>query len=94
MSVLKLEEYFTTGQQWICYNKNEVGKVGNQWWVIADLLGMRKDDYVKWLIENYHPTYIQYKNTLVYTWDRTHYADMHRFVLYVNKIAKEKRFMV
>ena len=93
-ALLKLEEYLTTGQQWICYNKADVAGVGNQWWVIADLLGMRKDDYVKWLIENYHPTYINYNNTLIYTWDKLHYADMHKFVLYVNKKAKEKRFVI
>ena len=94
MHIYKLTEFQSASGYWYCCEKDSVAKVGNSWWIPAEILGIRKDDYVKWLINNYHPTYINLGNTLIYGWDKNHYSDMHKFVLYINKKAREKGFMV
>ena len=95
MHIFKLSEFrSTSGSYWYYFEKDSVAKVGNSWWMPAEVLGMKKDEYVKWLIDNYHPTDISFKNTLICRCDDEHDSDMHKYVLYVNKIAKEKKFYV
>ena len=94
MHIYKLTEFQSATGRWHCCEKDSVAKIGNAWWVPAEVLGMRKDDFVKWLIDNYHPTDIYFGKILTYAWDSKHYSDMHKYVLYINKKAREKRFMV
>jgi len=96
MHIFKLSEWNSPGEFWCCFEKEEgVLHRSNQWWVPAILLNMKKDEYIKWLIDNYKPTEIWISNGNVhYRWDKNHYSDMHKFVLYINKKAREKNFLV
>ena len=67
------------------------------WWIPAYLLGKTPSEDVEWLIENYKPDYIYFnrkKGFFSYSWAKENYASAHKFLLYINRIARNKNFVV
>lgn len=93
--ILKYSEWETpTG--WFCNDIEDLAGISGLWWIPARLLNMTPADYIQWLINNYKPDKIKFtkNNVLIYSWNKEHYQKMHSFVLYINRIARQKHFLV
>ena len=95
-SLLKFVEWQSSGsEEWHCNDTSDLASIRGLWWVPARLLGMTPANYVKWLIENYKPDHISFNNdVLLFSWDKSNYAIMHKFVLYINKVSRDKKFLI
>lgn len=95
-SLLKFVEWQSSGtDEWHCNDTSDLASVRGLWWVPARLLGLAPADYVKWLIKNYKPDHITFDNdVLLFSWDKNNYARCHNFVLYINKTARDKKFII
>ena len=93
--VLVYKEWQGGSGNWYCNDVSDLAGISGKWWVPARMLEMAPAAYVQWLIDNYHPTTLIWNGEiLIYSWDKNHYADMHKFVLYINRIARQKNFLV
>ena len=93
--VLKYSEWQGGSGNWYCNDVADLGGQSGLWWVPAIMLEMTPSEYVQWLADNYHPDHISFdEKTLVYSWAKEHYALMHKFLLYINKISRNKNFLV
>ena len=94
-ALLKYVEWQSSTDEWHCNDTSDLASVRGLWWVPARLLGLAPADYVKWLIKNYQPDHISFgNNVLLYSWDKNNYAKCHSFVLYINKTARDKKFII
>jgi hypothetical protein len=92
--ILKYTEW-ESASGWHCNDVSDLAGISGYWWVPARLLNMTPVDFIKWLIENYKPDHVSFNGkTLLYHWDKDHYSNMHAFVLYINKIARNKNFFI
>lgn len=63
----------------------------SKWWYIARQMGLPLTDYIIMLKETYKAKiigYCQETDCLVFSFDS--YADAHKYVLYINRIARNK----
>ena len=93
--VLKYSEWETGSGNYVCNDVSDLGGQAGLWWVPAIMLEMTPSEYVQWLVDNYHPDHLSFDGkTLIYSWTKQHYALMHKMVLYINKVARNKNFLV
>lgn len=92
--ILKYTEWESVSG-WHCNDVSDLAGISGYWWVPARLLNMTLVDYVKWLRENYAPDYMSFDGkTLLFSWDKSNYSKCHAFVLYINRVARNKKFLV
>jgi hypothetical protein len=82
---------------WSCISIKDVGRLGNQWYTPARALGMKLDEYVKWLVDNFHPDHIRFYDSppnglLLFSWDKQ--ADMRLYKNRMNKLLRDAKFYV
>ncbi len=81
--------------RYYCNDITDFKNNSQYWWAAAQVLGLTPADFVKFLVENYKPDHISFNNNiLVYSWNKEHYNKCHSFVLYVNKIARDRQFLI
>lgn len=94
--ILQFDEIHDT-LGWGCIAIKDIEKIGNQWYTPARALGMKLDEYVKWLIDNFHPNYIRFYDSpphglLLFSWDKQ--ADMREYKRWINKLLRDAKFYV
>lgn len=95
MHILRYQEWQTPGGYWHCNDVSDLAGMSGYWWIPARMLRMSPAEYVEWLIKNYKPDNIKWNGkTLIYSWSKEHYNLCHSFVLYINRIARQKGFQV
>lgn len=93
--VLKYSEWQSPTGQWHCNDVSDLGGQAGMWWIPAYLLGKTPSEYVEWLIDNYKPDHVHFNGkTFLYSWAKENYAKCHSFILYINKCARNKNFLV
>ena len=94
--ILKYTSWQSPTGKWYCNDTSDLAGIAGLWWVPARLMELTPAAYVKWLVETYKPDHITFtdNNVLIYSWDKEHYSLMHSFVLYINRVAKNKNFLV
>lgn len=94
--LLRYEEWCGgSGDRWYCNDTSDFTSVRGLWWVPAALLEVSVVDFVKLLIEKFEVDYISYnkdKNVLVYSWKSQ--AKMRVYKNYINKVARDKKFII
>ena len=94
--LLQYSEWGSPSGDWYCNDISEIGRSqAGLWWAPARLLGLSLDEYVNLLIAKFKPDTIYYNqdtNVLVYSWKKQ--GDMRKFKRYINKMAREKNFIV
>lgn len=94
--LLHYEEWRSPTGDWYCNDTNDLGRSqAGFWWVPARMLGLSLDEYVNLLITKFKPDSIYYSqesNVLIYSWKKQ--SDMREFKRYINKMAREKNFIV
>jgi len=92
---LKLTEWQSPTGHWYANDVSDLAGIAGKWWVPARLLGISLEDYVLLLKDTYNATIVKYNaetDILIYYWNN--YNDMHKFVLFLNKRARQENFIV
>ena len=98
MHTLKYSEWSTmghSGEKWHCNDVEDLGNGSGYWWLPARMLSMTPAAYLKWVIDNYKPDEIKYNKdcSLVY-WSWNSQIAMRKFKNDINKIARDKKFII
>ena len=95
--ILKITEWESASGRW--YAADTTGFSG--WWVIARMLEMKLGEYARFLVNEYNAIiddfiiypYEDKRNSLL-IFHFNSYQDAHKFVLFVNREARKRKFFV
>ena len=91
----KVEDWQGGSGKWYCNDIHDLTGSSAKWWAAARLLNISLTDYILLLKNDFNATIGKYNRETDYLhiqWDN--YTDCHRYVLFINKKAREKHFMV
>lgn len=95
----KASEWQSPTGRWFVDDTSDLANDSAAWWIPARILGLSLVDYVNLLINEYHATIDKWcpdsndgKSLLLFHWDK--YADAHRYLLYINRIARNKNWTI
>ena len=94
MHLLKYTEWEQNGK-WHTGDCSSLAKGSNYWWRPAKMLNMELTDYILMLRDKFHAINFRYNydhNVLLFDWPS--YKDCHTFTLFINKIAREKKYFI
>ena len=80
---------------WYVNDVTDLARPSAKWWAPARMLNMSLTDYVIMLKDKFNATiggYYSSTDVLVFYWNN--YNDAHKYVLWVNKIARQKKYVV
>lgn len=80
---------------WRAGDISDLAHNSNYWGYPAKMLGISLTDYILLLKNNFNATDFKYfkdKNLLIWRWEN--YNDCHRWVLWINKEARKRKFMI
>lgn len=92
--LLRYEEWGESGR-WYCNDTSDMCSVRALWWAPARMLGISPAEYVKLLIDQFHPDRIAYcekADVLVYSWRKQ--ADMRAFKNWLNAQARKHNYII
>lgn len=90
--VYKAEEWESNGY-WHVNDTSDLCGIAGHWWVPARILGKSPAEFIEWLIETYQPDRLHYDGkNFFYSW--SNYGKAHSYLLYINKVARQKKFLV
>lgn len=96
--LLKVSEW-TIGNKWYVADVSDLANDSSAWWHPARMLGLSLEDYIMLLINEYHATIVKWcpesnnnKSLLIFNWDK--YSDAHRYLLDINRNARNKNWTI
>ena len=92
--ILKYETWESNGR-WLCGDVSALAAGSNTWWYVPALLNISPVEYVYLLKDKFNATTIHYKtkyDVLIFSFSTL--ADCRKFKNYINKIAREKNFVI
>lgn len=95
MHVYKAEEWQGASGRWYAADVKDLAHNSAVWWIPPQILGVSYEDYINKLVKEFNVTEMNYHydtNTLVFSWDNK--TDAHKYVLYINKVARNKNFTI
>lgn len=93
--IYEASEWQSPTGKWYCNDVKDLAGISGKWWVPARMLGLTLEEYILMLKNEYNVTTMSYympTDCLIFSWDS--YADCHRFKLYINRVARNKKYMV
>lgn len=91
--VYKVEEWEHNGR-WYCGDVSALAADSNDWYYAPQLLDLSPTEYVKLLVSKFGASQIRYRaaaNVLIFSFSSL--ADCRKYKNYINKIAREKKFV-
>lgn len=91
----KCSEWEDLAGRWYVNGTSNIMNGSGAWWIPARILNISLTDFVKLLVDEYHVSHLFYSikhDVLIFSWDN--YKDAHRWLLYINRIAKSKQVMI
>ena len=91
----KCGEWETPTGEWHVNCINDLSGISGLWWVPCRILNITPTDFILLLKNEFNVSNISYskdKDVLLYSWKN--YSDAHRWLLYINKIARQKQIML
>ena len=91
----KVEDWRAGSGKWYCNDVSDLAGIAGKWWVPARMLGISLTDYILLLKDKFNATivtYVEDTDVLIFHWDT--YTDCHRYVLYINKEARNRKFFI
>lgn len=89
----------TTSKEWCVGNQDDLAHGSNYWWLPPRFLGMALDDWILKLKNEFNAkiSYIKPSKTapcgiLLYHWDK--YEDAHKYVLWINRLARNNNWTI
>ena len=90
--LMKYSEWQGTSGKWYANDVSDLANGSGNWWNVPRMLNIELTDYVL-LLKNHYNANIYYHNG-IFLWNWDSYNECHKFVLFINKKAKEKKFFV
>jgi len=97
MRIYKVEEWQSPTGMWHAGDQSDLAHDSNLWYIPARLLGLSLEEWILKLKNEFNATdFVFYPNAnngkslLTYTWKN--YADCHRYVLWINKQARNNHW--
>ena len=91
----KLDEWQGNSGYWFCECTSIASPNIVKWVVPARLLNMDPADFLKWLIDEYKPDMVHYnKDCSFVCWGWENQTQMRKYKNMINRIAREKHFMI
>lgn len=93
--LLKYVEWQDGSGYWLCNDTSDPCSPRFLWWAPARMLGISPADYVKLLIEKFHPDRIKYNqeaNVLIYSWKNINH--MRLFKNWLNAEARKHNYII
>ena len=88
-----------SGTRWHVADTNDLAHDSAAWWIPARILNLSLEDFVLMLvneynatIDNWYPEANNGKSLLIFSWKN--YADAHKYLLYINRIARNKNWTI
>ena len=80
---------------WHCGDVEDLGRGSNVWWLPAKMLGISPAQYIKWVIDNYHPDNVYHSNDYVFVgWSWKDQSSMRKFKNNMNALARKHNFII
>lgn len=93
MELVKYDVFQGSSGKWYVNCPKRVAKVENQWFYPARRMNMDLDKFCELLINDFKVDYIDFTSFLYYSWSEEHYALANKFKLWLNKQAREGKWM-
>lgn len=95
----KASEWTDASRKWHVADTSDLANDSAAWWIPARILGLSLVDFVLLLKNEYNANIIGWypdsnngKSLLLFNWDN--YNDAHRYLLYINRIARNKNWSI
>ena len=92
--LLRYVEWECNGR-WYCNDTSDLCSVRTQWWVPARMLNISPAEFVKLLIDEFHPDHIQYfqeTNVLIYSWRNIN--EMRKYKNWLNAQGRKHNYII
>ena len=93
MEIVKYDIFQGASGRWYINCPKRVSKIENLWWYPARRMNMNLDKYVEMLVKDFHVDYIHFDNILYFAWSEKNYSYANKFKLFLNKKAREGKWM-
>ncbi len=97
--IYKATEWESTGGKWNVADTSDLAHDSAGWWIPARILNLSLEDYIYLLINEYNAVIDKFypesnngKSLLIFHWDN--YNDAHRYLLYINRVARNKQWTI
>ena len=92
----KLTEWQSTNGRWHCNCIDDLGNNSAYWVLHARVLGLKADEFLKWLFnQDFKPDYFYYnKEKFLCFWSWKNQEQMRKYKNFINRKAREKNFMI
>lgn len=95
--IYKASEWEDAIGEWHVANTSDLAHDSAAWWIPARILNISLVDYILLLKNEYNATIKAWfpesnnnKSLLLFSWKK--YSDAHRFLLYINKVARNRNW--
>lgn len=93
--IYKAKEWKGASEKWYVADTQDLGHGSAAWWIPPHIFGLSYEDYIYLLKDKYNAKHFSYsleRNVLLFSWDN--YEDAHRYLLDVNRLARNKNFRI
>ena len=95
-SIYKASEW-KSGRKWYVADISDLANDSAAWWIPARILNLSLEDFVMLLkneynatIDGWYPESNNGKSLLTFSW--FNYSDAHKYLLYINRVARNKNW--
>lgn len=93
--LLKYSEWQSGSGRWFVNDISDLTSVRSMWWIPARLLEISLDNFILMLKNDFKVDYLTFNGkTLIYSWAEKNYSNAHKFLLFINRKAREKNFII
>lgn len=94
MALYKMTEW-ESNENWYCNNVSNLANNSGVWWLPARMMKISPAQYLKWVIDNFHPDTIYHSDDCSFIgWSWKKQSDMRIFKNKVNALARQENFMI
>ena len=87
-------EWQSGSGNWHVADTSDLSHGSSVWWVPPLVFGVSNGEYIEMLVKKYHVTNLSFNKILLFSWDKDHYSDAHRYLLDINKIARQRNVKI
>ena len=94
-TLYRLEEWQGGSGVWLCEHTSSYPEGVQKWVLPARLLDMTVDKFLEWLIDTYKPDHIYHNEDCSFVgWGWSDQEQMRKYKNTINKIARQKNFLI
>ena len=93
--IYKASEWKSASDNWYVASVQNLANNSGHWRKGLVIFEMNYDEYIKMLVKKYHVTSLMYdkeSDVLVFSWEN--HNDAHKYLLDINKLARNKKISV